>query len=386
MIPRMIVFFVVATLILFGLHYYVYERLARYLSLGPAERRALKLVLGALFLLMWGSLPLSRLLRLHFARPVWYGVFIWLGILVMFFVVLLGGDVLRLLFASTERLQRALPDPERRAWLERMLGMATLGATSLLSGYALWQGLRQVAVKRVNIPVRRLAPELQGFRIAQVSDLHIGPTIDGRWLRQIVEQLNALGPDVVAITGDLVDGSVEALREQVAVLRELKAPHGVFFVTGNHEYYAGADDWIAELRRLGVRVLRNEHVTLSRGAAKLDIAGIDDHHSAVQPGHGPDLPRALAGRDQERPVVLLAHQPIAIHEAAALGVDLQLSGHTHGGQLWPWGYFVRLQQPFIAGLHRIEQTLLYVSCGTGYWGPPMRLGAPAEITELTLSS
>jgi hypothetical protein len=198
--------------------------------------------------------------------------------------------------------------------------------------------------------------------------------------------VNALTPDVVAITGDLVDGSVEALREHVAPLAKLKAAHGVFFVTGNHEYYSGVDEWLDELRRLGIRVLRNESVTLSRGAAAVELAGIDDHASGRFPGHGPDLRRALKDRDPRRPVVLLAHQPVAVHEAAAFDVDLQLSGHTHGGQLWPWGYLVRLQQKYLNGLYRIGNTLLYVSCGTGYWGPPMRLGAPAEITELTLTT
>jgi predicted MPP superfamily phosphohydrolase len=384
MVPRIIVFAGLATLILFGLHYYIYERLVRYLSLGQNEQRMLKLALCAMFALLWIALPFSRLLRIHATRPLLYASFIWLGVLVMFAVVLLFGDVTRLFLFALHRLKNSPPDPQRRLWLQRVLGVATIGMTGALSGYALWQGMRKVAVKRVQVAIRRLPPALHGFRVAQLTDLHIGPTLSGQWLQQVVEQVNALGADVVAITGDLVDGPVEALRQQIAPLRQLKAPHGVYFVTGNHEYYAGVDEWLTELRSLGIRVLRNERVTVQKGGAALDIAGIDDHHSAVHPGHGPDLPRALAGRDAERPVVLLAHQPIAVEEAAGLDVDLQLSGHTHGGQLWPWGYFVRLQQPYIAGLHRVGKTLLYVSCGTGYWGPPMRLGAPAEITDLTL--
>jgi len=385
MLGRMILFIALGTLVLFGLHYYVYVRLVRYLALDPAGQRTLKLVLGALFVLLWAALPSGRLLlKVPVARVYLFAMFVWLGVLVLFSVVLLGTDLMRLFFAGTDHVRRMPLDLERRAWLERAFGMTTLGMTGLLSGYALWQGLRSVAVKRVTVPIRRLAPELTGFRIAQLTDLHIGPTIDGDWLQKVVAQVNALAPDVVAITGDLVDGPVGRLAEHVAPLGQLKAAHGVYFVTGNHEYYSGADSWIAELERLGVRVLRNERVTVRRDGAAIDIAGIDDYHSAVFPGHGPDLPRALDGRESQRPVVLLAHQPIAVDEASTLGVDLQLSGHTHGGQLWPWGYFVRLQQRYIAGLHRVGETMLYVSCGTGYWGPPMRLAAPAEITELTL--
>jgi predicted MPP superfamily phosphohydrolase len=385
MLPRIVVFVGLATLVLFGLHYYIYARLARYLALGAGEQRTLKIALGLMFALLWLAMPFSRLLRLSAIKPVLYASYIWLGVLVLFAVVLFASDVARLVMSSADRL-RELPDPSRRVFFERLLGVGSLGMTGLLSGYALWQGLRRVAVKPVQISLTRLPAELEGFRIVQLTDLHVGPTIDGVWLRDVVSKVNALNPDVVAITGDLVDGSVEKLRQQVAPLGDLKAAHGVFFVTGNHEYYSGADEWIAELTRLGVRVLRNERVTVSRGAASIDIAGIDDHHSASFPGHGPDLPRALAGRPADRPVVLLAHQPIAVHQAAEHKVDLQLSGHTHGGQIWPWGLFVRLQQPYIAGVHREGDTTLYVSCGTGYWGPPMRLGAPAEITALTLSA
>lgn len=386
MLLRMILFVSFATLVLFGLHYYVYERLVRYLSLGAAEQRTLKFILGGCFVLLWAALPLSRFLVRAAARPLLFGVYIWLGVLVLFCVVLLGTDIIRLLSASLHRLNAAPLDLERRAWLDRALGLGTLGVTGLLSGYAIWQGLRSVAVKRVEVPVRRLPQELHGFRIVQLTDVHIGPTLDGAWLKQVVDRVNALNPDVIAITGDLVDAPVSALRNHIAPLGELKAAHGVFFVTGNHEYYSGHEEWLVELSRLRVRVLRNERVTVCRGEAALDIAGIDDYTGDRFPGHGPDLKRALSGREQGRPVVLLAHQPLAVEEAAAHGVDLQLSGHTHGGQLWPWGFFVRLQQRYIAGLHRIGETTLYVSCGTGYWGPPMRLGAPAEITDLLLTT
>jgi predicted MPP superfamily phosphohydrolase len=228
----------------------------------------------------------------------------------------------------------------------------------------------------------KLPRELDGTVIVQMSDIHVGPTIGRELIEDLVARSNALEPHLVAITGDLVDGSVENLRDQVAPLSQLKARWGVFFVTGNHEYYSGVTEWIDELGRLGVRVLRNERVAVADG---LDVAGVDDHSSrGMAPGHGPNLRRALAERDPRREVVLLAHQPRAIDEAAALDVGLQLSGHTHGGQLWPWNYFVRLQQPFVVGLDRRARTQIYTSPGTGYWGPPMRLGTRSEITKITL--
>jgi len=237
------------------------------------------------------------------------------------------------------------------------------------------------------VSLARLPPALSGTRIVHLSDVHVGPTIQRAFIETIVAQCNALAADLIVITGDLVDGSVEELREHVAPLSSLRAKYGVFFVTGNHEYYSGAADWCGELERLGVRVLRNERVSIGDETASFDLAGVDDHSAhRFGNGHGEDLPKALRGRDLSRELVLLAHQPRTIFEAQAHGVGLQLSGHTHGGQLWPWTYLVRLQQPVVAGLARFGNSLVYVSCGTGYWGPPMRLGAPSEIAELTLRS
>lgn len=402
LLPRFVILISIATLVLASLHYYVYTRLGRNLMLGPAELRVAKYVLIALFAMLWCAMPLSRILRVPAVRLLMWAAYIWLGSLVLLAVAFAGGDLARLLLAG---LLRAMPrtvsvavDEERRTLLGRALGMATLGVAGSLVGYALYQGLRRVAVRKLAVDLRKLPAELSGFRIVQLTDIHIGPTLDGRWLRQVVEQVNALDADAIAITGDLVDGTVAKLREQVAPLGELRARHGVYFVTGNHEYYSGVDEWLAELRRLGIRVLRNERVTIRPGqppggqpargddgsGVAIDLLGVDDFHSGTFPGHGPNLGQAVAGRDERNLAVLLAHQPLAVTEAAQRGVDLQLSGHTHGGQIWPWGLFVRLQQPYIAGLHRHGETQLYVSCGTGYWGPPMRLGAPAEITEITL--
>lgn len=388
MLVRFVLMVTVATLILGGLHYYLYLRFGRYLGLGPTELRLLRAALLALFALLWVAMPLGRMLPRAVASPLLWVAFVWLGTLVVCSVVLAGSDLLLLFGGLGASLKPDAIDPERRQLLRRWVELGTLGTAGVLSGYALFQGLRKVAVRRVSVRLAKLPAELSGLRIVQLTDVHIGPTLDGKWLGEVVKQVNALQADLVVITGDLVDGSLETLRSHVQPLSELRAKHGIYFVTGNHEYYAGVDAWLAELSRLGLRVLRNERVTLqplaSAPHALLDLIGIDDHHSGVYPGHGPDLPRALAGRDTKNPALLLAHQPAAIVEAAQLGIDLQLSGHTHGGQLWPWGHLVRLQQPYIAGLHTRGQTQIYVSSGTGYWGPPMRLGSPAEITELTL--
>jgi predicted MPP superfamily phosphohydrolase len=268
-----------------------------------------------------------------------------------------------------------------------VLGAAAATLSAGLGALALREGTKRVAVREVEVILARLPKALDGFTIVQLTDVHVGgQTIHRSFIEEMVATTNSLGADVVAITGDLVDGSVDELRDQVAPLAGLRARQGVFFVTGNHEYYAGVAEWLAHLPTLGVRVLRNERVAVGDGTHTFDLAGIDDYSARGLLGHGPDLPRAVAGRDAARELVLLAHQPRAIHEAAAHGVGLQLSGHTHGGQIWPWNLAVRLQQPYVAGLAMHKKTQLYVSRGTGYWGPPMRLGAPAEITRIKLRS
>jgi len=245
---------------------------------------------------------------------------------------------------------------------------------------------RRPRVVDVAVPLPALPAALQGFTIAQISDVHIGPTIKRDFLRRIVAIVNSLDADLIAITGDLVDGSVEQLAEHIEPLAHLHARHGTYFVTGNHEYYSGAAAWVAELRRLGVHVLLNEHVVLSHAGASILVAGVTDYSAhRFDPAHRSDPEIALTGAPPGlRPRVLLAHQPRTAAAAADAGFDLQLSGHTHGGQFWPWNLFVRLQQPFTAGLNRLGQLWVYTSRGSGYWGPPKRLGVPSEITRVRL--
>ena len=272
--------------------------------------------------------------------------------------------------------------PGLRADSAVLVPLAALVVTVL----GFWNARRTARVVRVDVPVAALPAALEGFTVAQITDIHVGPTIKQHYLQAIVRKVNALEADMVAITGDLVDGKVHELADHVAPLAQLRSRHGSFFVTGNHEYYSGAHAWMAELRRLGVRVLMNEHVVLQQNQAAVVLAGVADFHAdRFDPSHRSDPHAAIAGAPLDAGVrLLLAHQPRSAFEAAKAGFDVQLSGHTHGGQFWPWNLFVPLQQPFTAGLRRLQDLWVYTSRGTGYWGPPKRFGAPSEITLLRL--
>jgi len=258
-------------------------------------------------------------------------------------------------------------------------------AALLVTVIGYFNARRIAAVRKVEVPIAGLPFNLEGFTIAQISDIHVGPTIKRDYLEAIVDKVNALGVDMVAVTGDLVDGTVEQLHEHTAPLARLAARHGAFFVTGNHEYYSNAPAWVAEVRRLGLTVLMNQHVLLRHDGSTLLVAGVTDYSAhQFDEAERSDPHKALKGAPNVPVKLLLAHQPRSAAAAADAGFDLQLSGHTHGGQFFPWNLFVPLQQPFTAGLNRLHQLWVYTSRGTGYWGPPKRLLAPSEITHLTL--
>lgn len=327
--------------------------------------------------------------RLHRVRSSrWAEALTWAGYLALgLFSSLLVLSVLRdlsLLLAAL--LAWAWPAAVDLPAIVRNTGRAVPLLAVAVTAWGFWNARRTAAVVGVDVPIAGLPPALHGFTIAQISDVHVGPTIKRDYLEAIVQAVNRMQPDMVAVTGDLVDGRVAELAPHVEPLSRLMSRHGSFFVTGNHEYYSGAAEWVRHLRQLGLQVLLNEHVVLRHDGTPLLVAGVTDWSAHLfDPAQRSDPQAALAGAPHEAAVrVLLAHQPRSADAAERAGFQLQLSGHTHGGQFWPWNLFVPLQQPFTAGLHRLRSLWVYTSRGTGYWGPPKRFGAPSEITRVRL--
>jgi len=333
---------------------------------------------GALLAVCFWFLPKG--FRIRDDRGAWAVMLPWLTM--GFFSYLLVLTILRdmSLVASVLALSRQAHD----SWI-RISAIGVMALTPAITLVGFFMARRTAPVVNVEVRLAGLAKELEGFTIAQISDIHIGQTIKRNFVEGIVDRVNRLEADMIAITGDVVDGSVKDLAHHTEPLARLASRHGTYFVTGNHEYYSGVHAWIRELERLGARVLLNEHVVLDHDGAALTVAGVTDwsaHH--YDPSHKSDPHAAAKGAPEHATKVLLAHQPRSAHFAEAAGYHLQLSGHTHGGQFWPWNFLVHLQQPFTAGLGRLGRMWVYVSRGTGYWGPPMRFGVPSEITLIHL--
>jgi hypothetical protein len=321
------------------------------------------------------TLPRALVRWLTWPTSIWMGAFFWL------FMLLFTSDAVLWAAGGVARAADAGPPGEGAAARRAVIALAITG-TAIAAG--LRSGLAPPALRREEFAIERWPRALDGFRIVQISDIHIGPLLGREFAAALARRVNALEPDLIAVTGDLVDGSARRLADEVAPFADLRARHGVFFVTGNHDHYSGAESWVEAVRGLGIRVLRNERVEIGAPGASFDLAGVDDHHAHFTRDGREDLARALAGRDPERAAVLLAHDPNTFARARAEAVDLQLSGHTHGGQIWPFAWFVRLATPYVAGRYRAGRAQLYVSRGTGFWGPPLRLFSPAEITEIIL--
>ncbi|MFZ3395586.1 metallophosphoesterase [Rhodococcus sp. 105337] len=370
--------------------YWLHRRLVR--APGVTGRAALgadlALVVLAVFAIAAGSVGTT--LDPSWARPIGFLGWTWLAV-----VLYLGLGVLLIgLFALGARLVRRVrdrsrprtdepADPSRRRAIRiatATLVVASVGAVT----YGVVEAARPRVVD-VRVPLRRLPAGFEGTRVALVTDLHAGPARGADFVRRVVDLVNAQQPDLVVLGGDLVDGTVALAGEDLEPLRDLRAPLGVFGVSGNHEYYA--DDgisWLDHWETLGVQTLRNEHVVLTRGGDTIALAGVHDY-TAPEP-HTADMSAALDGIEPGTVVVLAAHQPKHVLEARERGVDLQLSGHTHGGQMWPLRPLVSLANPTVTGLDRFGDTLIYTSQGTGAWGPPVRVGAPPEITILELTA
>ncbi len=384
-----LLFVSIGTLIISSIHYFLWLRLIRDTGLSGGLREAGTYALITLAVSFPTSVIVSRLLEYKYSLPILWISYFWLGMMMLFFFSLLFTDVVKMLYALYLKVasnSESIPvDLKRREFLTQTL---TLGASVVvlgLSGLGVRNYYAKAVVQKIQITLTGLPELFRGFRIVQISDLHIGQLMTGAKLQEIVNQVNALKPDLIAITGDLADGSIERLLPEVSALKDLRAEQGVFFVTGNHEYYNGVDEWTREIGNMGIKVLNNEHFKLKKGSDFIYLAGVTDHEAArFGKQHAADFNKTLGGLEADKKKILLAHQPIATHEAAEYGTDLVLAGHTHGGQIWPFTYMVYLQQPYLKGLYQHKNTQLYVNQGTGCWGPPMRVGSYNEITEIEL--
>jgi predicted MPP superfamily phosphohydrolase len=372
---------------------YINMRLLSTLDVPSGWRTAGRICLVAMFVIPVLSMFLFRSMERWGFAWAWV-VYVGLGFLSLVLTSLVIRDfawlgmkgftvVTSLVSPSTEPLL----DASRRRFLLQASNLAVLGVAGSLTAYGVYQARRKPGIVNLTIPIPRLPGSFEGFRIVQITDIHAGLTVKRDWIEAIARQTQELNPDLIAFTGDLADGSVAYLREHVAPLAELTAPSGRFFVTGNHEYYSGAEPWVKEAERMGYRVLINEHEVISRNGASIVLAGVTDYSGGTFiPQHASDPKRAIANAPADAVKILLAHQPRSLYAALPLGFDLQLSGHTHGGQFFPWNLLATIGQPYIAGLHKHGDTWVYVSRGTGYWGPPVRLAARSEITVITLTN
>ncbi|WP_329789794.1 metallophosphoesterase [Lentzea sp. DG1S-22] len=378
-------------------HLYLWRRLVVDTTLPRTlGRRVGALAIVGAFLLLMSALVVTRRVPPEYGKFFAWPGFVWLAVLFYLVIVLGIAEVPRRVLlrrataapvavgtgAEAVEPVEVVPDPSRRLFISRSVAIGSGLAAGGIVGYGMTEALGDPRMLNVPVSLGKLKSSLSGFRIAVVSDIHLGPLLGRSHTERIVRMINEQEADLVAIVGDLVDGSVAELGEAAAPLRDLVSKHGSFFVTGNHEYFSGHEQWIAELERLGVNPLRNEGLTVAGG---IEVVGVNDV-TGKSYDDGPDFDRALAGRDRNNPVVLLSHQPVLVGDASSHGVDLQLSGHTHGGQMVPFNFLVPLQQPSTAGLSKVDDTWLYTSRGAGFWGPPVRVGAPPDITMIELRS
>ena len=381
MSTRFLIFISIVTVILSLAAFYAGARFIRWSPWASEHRGVIWLVLGLFVILQLLGPFLYRLYPNQSGKSfiMHWVTYTTLGLFTSLVFYTFAADLFMAVWKWIARPDNAV-DLQRRGFLAVMtmtLGSAVIGVS---------QAVRGPKVFEVDIPIVNLPPELEGFRIAQVSDLHVGPTIGRRYAENVVELVNGLSPDLIALTGDFVDGSVKQLRNAVQPLADLKAKHGVFFVTGNHEYYWGVREWMEELRNLGARILLNEHVVIEENGQSMVLAGVTDRSAGSHlPGHESNPGKSLEGAPEAGIKILLAHQPASYKEAAAAGFDLQLSGHTHGGQFFPWNLVVKLAQRYYKGLNKHENMWIYVNRGAGYWGPPHRFAVPSEVSLLKLT-
>jgi predicted MPP superfamily phosphohydrolase len=385
-----VLFFSIATAIFESLHFYLGWRLIRPAAYRPRTKKALWI----LILILPVFTPLTFTSRMIFTEGLLTDFIGWvayleLGIFSLLLSLVLLKDIIlgfKKLGSRIVKIHNPVFNPERRQFVTNSVNLSLFGTALLFSGYGFYEARRQPLVEKIRIHISDLPPVFEGYKIAQFSDLHVGPTIKRPFVQSVANQVNNLGADAIVFTGDLVDGSVPGLRNDVAPLKDLSAPDGVYYITGNHEYYSGALAWIDHVTKLGFIPLIDEHKVIVKNGEPLILAGVTDYSAkSFIPEHTSDPHKAIAGAPDSKVRLLLAHQPRNIFEAASAGFHLQISGHTHGGQYIPWSFLVTLSQPFIIGLHQYKSTQIYVNRGTGYWGPPLRLGIPSEVTLFTLT-
>ncbi len=385
-----ILFFSIVTIVVGSIHYYFWIKLIRNTGMPQLWKNIGISVLVVLLLYLLTAMLSSQYLSTKYSQPLLWIAYLWMGIMMLLFITLLFTDLIKVVFYFYSKFtisKEFAVDIERRQFISGLIALGTSAIVLIASGISVINYYSKPFVNKIQITLRGLPKIFNGFKIVQISDLHIGQLMTRSKLEEIVQQVNSLKPDLIAITGDLVDGSIRLLSNEVTPIKNLKAKKGIFFVTGNHEYYSGVENWISEIEKFGIKVLNNENIKINDGNDSFYIAGVNDHEAKrFGEKHAADFNKTLSGLDKNRKVILLAHQPIAVREAAEYGVDLVLSGHTHGGQIWPFNYLVYFQQPYIKGFYTYKKTKLFVNQGTGCWGPPMRLGTKNEITEVILYS
>ncbi len=385
----LIIFLCVSILVISSIHYYLWIKMVSDTGLSSTFKYFGTLCLVVLCLSIPAAEIAYRMLPLKFSYPVLWGAYFWLGIMMLFFFAFLFTDVVHLLVFIYSKLpgtEESIANPDRREFIFRIVVCGVSALVLGLSFIGVKNYYTDAVVTKINISLDGLPEIFKGFKIVQISDLHIGQMMTGKALSRIVNRVNELKPDMIAITGDIADGPLENLIDEISPLKNLKAKKGVYFVTGNHEYYNGVKKWTRAIAESGIKVLNNENIEIRAGGDSFYLAGVTDYRAKTFGSKfASDCKKALAGINNGSKKILLAHQPVTAIKASEYGADLVLAGHTHGGQIWPFTYLVDLHQPFLKGVYKLNNTKIYVNQGTGGWGPPMRLGTFNEITEIILS-